>query len=126
MGFRLPRIIAMGMTFMFVHLSWVFFRANSLTDAVNMLHRLAPGAADWQALNINLLPSWASIGLPFAAPSLGVMLLVAILLALLPMNSDQLAGRFSARKRECVWAAVLLTLGTLTLGQVTQFLYFNF
>ena len=54
------------------------------------------------------------------------MLLVAALLALLPRNSDLLAGGFSARKRESIWAATLLAMGVLTLGQVTQFLYFNF
>ena len=67
-----------------------------------------------------------SLGLPYASPSIGILLLAAGCLILLPRNSDALAGRFAARKRDCAWAATLLTLGTLTLGQVTQFLYFNF
>jgi hypothetical protein len=53
-------------------------------------------------------------------------LLAAVFVTLIPANSDRLAERFSDNARECVLASVLLTLGTLTLGQVTQFLYFNF
>jgi D-alanyl-lipoteichoic acid acyltransferase DltB (MBOAT superfamily) len=125
-GMRLPRVLAIAITLLFVHLTWVFFRASSLTDAFSMLRKLVPSGADFNALGTGLLPTWTSIGLPFAAPSTGVMLLLAALLALLPANSDKLAARFAATRRECLWAATLLTLGTLTLGQVTQFLYFNF
>ncbi len=125
-GIRLYRGVAIAITLLFVHLTWVFFRASSLADAFSMLRRLVPGSADWNALGPGLLPSWTSLGLPFAAPSTGVMLLLAALLTLLPANSDTLAARFAATRRECLWAATLLTLGTLTLGQVTQFLYFNF
>ena len=125
-GFRLHRMLAILLTFTFVHITWVFFRAQSLREAMGMLRKLVPGGADWSALHINVWPSQASIGLPYAAPSVGMVLLAAVALTLLPMNSDRLAGNFTARKRECLWAALLLTLGTLTLGQVTQFIYFNF
>ena len=125
-GFRLPKIVAILFTFLFVHVTWVFFRANSLADAANMLRKLVPGALEWSAWQINLWPTQATIGLPYAAPSVGMMLLVAALLTLLPQNSDLLADGFSARKRESIWAATLLAMGVLTLGQVTQFLYFNF
>ncbi len=124
-GVRLHRIVATLITFLFVHLTWVFFRAHSLSDAINMLRHLVPGAADWNALQMTW-PSTTSIGLPYIAPSVGVMLLAAAFLALTPMNSDRLAQRFSARVYESIWAATLLALGVLTLEQVTQFLYFNF
>ena len=125
-GFHLHRVIAMLLTFFFVHVTWVFFRAQSLSDAMRMLRKLVPANVDWAALQFNFWPSQAAIGLPFTSPSIGIMLLAAVFLTFMPRNSDHLAGSFAARKRDCVWAAVLLTLGTLTLGQVTQFLYFNF
>jgi D-alanyl-lipoteichoic acid acyltransferase DltB (MBOAT superfamily) len=125
-GFRLHRIFAVLLTFTFVHVTWVFFRAPSLGEAMGMLCRLVPVGVNWSALQLNLWPSQASIGLPYTAPSIGVMLLAAVFLTLLPRNSDRLAAQFAATKRDCIWAALLLTLGTLTLGQVTQFLYFNF
>ena len=125
-GFRLHRIFAIVLTFAFVHITWVLFRAQSLGDAMRMFRKLLPGGVNWSALPFNLWPLPASIGLPYTAPSVGIVLLAALCLTLWPLNSDRLAGSFAARKRDCVWAALLLTLGTLTLGQVTQFLYFNF
>jgi len=125
-GFRLHRVPAILLTFAFVHFAWVFFRAQSLGDALRMLGKLVPDNLRLNAAQFNLWPSQASIGLPYASPSVGMLLLAAGCLILLPGNSDYLADNFAARKRDCVWAATLLTLGTLTLGQVTQFLYFNF
>jgi hypothetical protein len=125
-GFRLHRVPAILLTFAFVHFTWVFFRAPSLGDALRMLGKLVPDNLRLNAAQFNLWPSPASIGLPYASPSAGMLLLAAACLILLPRNSDYLTNNFAARKRDCVWAATLLTLGTLTLGQVTQFLYFNF
>jgi D-alanyl-lipoteichoic acid acyltransferase DltB (MBOAT superfamily) len=125
-GFRLHRIPAGLLTFAFIHITWVFFRAQSLGDAAHMLRSLLPVGVDWSALQRNLWQSLKTFGLPYAAPSIGILLAAALALTLLPLNSNRLAGRFTARKRDVVWTATLLTLGTLTLGQVTQFLYFNF
>jgi len=108
-----------------VHITWIFFRAHSLADAGNMLARLIPAHEEWSAPHFNAL-TLDALGLPYAAPATGIVLLAAAALVLLPRNSDQLATRFSARKREGAWAAILLLLGTLGLGQASQFLYFNF
>ena len=95
-----------------------------------MLAKLLPTAAEWTDFTAKISPTqWplkSLIGLPDSAPSTVLILLAAWCLAMIPVNSDRLAERFSANARECVFASVLLTLGTLTLGQVTQFLYFNF
>ncbi|MBL0121232.1 MAG: MBOAT family protein [Betaproteobacteria bacterium] len=125
-GFRLHRFPAILLTFAFVHVTWVFFRAPSLTDALHMLHKLLPVGVNWNELLSGLWPSTTSIGLPYASPSISIFLVAAACLALLPRNSDQLSTQFAATKRDLIWAGLLLTLGMLTLGQVTQFLYFNF
>jgi D-alanyl-lipoteichoic acid acyltransferase DltB (MBOAT superfamily) len=125
-GFRLYRIAAILLTFIFVHLTWVFFRAASLNDAMRLLRKLLPVGMNWSALQLNLWPVHTAFGLPYTAPSIEYLLLAALVLTLLPFNSDRLASRFVAKKRDSIWAAMLLTLGTLTLGQVSQFLYFNF
>lgn len=122
-GLHLPKIAAVLLTFFFVHLTWVFFRARTITDALHMLRKLVPDEVSWAT---GFWPLQASIGLPYAAPSIGILLLLAVCLTSMPTNSDRLAGQFSCGARDCIWAGVLLTLGTLTLGQVTQFLYFNF
>ena len=129
-GWHLHRVVAVALTFLFVHVTWIFFRAPSLTEAWRMLAKLVPSAPEWAAFTAKMSPTqWplkSLIGLPDAAPATGLILLAAVCVTLIPANSDRLAERFSANARECVFASVLLTLGTLTLGQVTQFLYFNF
>jgi hypothetical protein len=112
-------------TFLFVHVTWVFFRAKNMEDAIAVVRKLIPGATDFGAI-ATVLPVRLEIGLPFVAPSLGVLLTIAAVLVLTPVNSDRLARQFSGRAWESGFAALLLALGVLTLGQVSQFLYFNF
>ena len=129
-GWRLHRFVAVTLTFSFVHVTWIFFRAPSLPEAWRMLAKLVPSAAEWVAFTAKMsLMQWplkSLIGLPYTAPATGLILLAAVCVTLIPANSDRLAERFSANMRECILASLLLALGTLTLGQVTQFLYFNF
>ncbi|MBL8521494.1 MAG: MBOAT family protein [Betaproteobacteria bacterium] len=121
LGLGLPRWAGIALTFLFVHLTWVFFRAPTLGDAFAMLHKLAPLQFDVQAF-----AAAAGLGLPYAQPGATVLVALAAVLCLLPRNSDALAARFEARPLEAAWTGVLLCAGVLTLGQVTQFLYFNF
>ncbi len=124
-GLRLPRFVSILITFLFVHVTWVFFRARNMEDAIAVARKLVPGSADFSAIAA-LLPTRLELGLPYAAPSLGVLLTTAAVLVLIPVNSDRLARQFCGRFRESCVTAVLLALGVLTLGQVSQFLYFNF
>ena len=125
LGWRLPVLAAAALTFLFVHLSWILFRAPSLGEAWLMLHKLVPpsGLSDWTVLAA-LPRSWAFT--LDAIQSSGFALLVAAALAVLPRNSNTMVRRFAATPLECLLTIVLLTLGTLSLGQDKQFLYFNF
>lgn len=124
-GLRLPQAIAISLTFLFVHITWIFFRAHNLADAMTLARKLVP---TWSDL-ANMLPHASAnvvIGLPYAAPAPAVLLFVAACLVLLPVNSDKLTERFAGRSWEAGLAAFLIAAGVLTLSQVTQFLYFNF
>lgn len=59
-----PRWAAQGLTFLFVTLAWVFFRADSLPHALQMLHGLwwSP-AGFWQA---DQLPWWGLVAIGLA------------------------------------------------------------
>jgi D-alanyl-lipoteichoic acid acyltransferase DltB (MBOAT superfamily) len=120
-GLALPRVVAVALTFLFVHLTWVLFRAPSMDVALQMLAKLSPFKFDSAAF----AAAW-QIGLPTTQPGVSVVLALAVVLALLPVNSDRLAARFRAHPLEAVVTAVLIAAATLTLGRVTQFLYFNF
>jgi alginate O-acetyltransferase complex protein AlgI len=125
-GIRLPRIIAWACTLVFVHVAWVFFRAQTLSDAWLVVRRLIPDS--WGMVTqaaTNTLPA-ITIGLPGAAPSAGLIMITASAIVLIPRNSNVATARFAGSVWESALTATLLALGVLSLGQVSQFLYFNF
>jgi alginate O-acetyltransferase complex protein AlgI len=124
-GLRLPTLVAGLLTFLFVHITWIFFRAYSLGDAWLMLRKLVP---EVPSLNWGMVSEWQQslVISPSALPPTGLVLLLAVLLVALPSNSNACVNRFSAKPLEYIYTVTLFTLGILTLGQVKQFLYFNF
>jgi D-alanyl-lipoteichoic acid acyltransferase DltB (MBOAT superfamily) len=117
----LPNWAAVAATFLFVHLTWVFFRAPSMDSALQMLGKLMPFEFDAGAF----IAAWR-LGVPYDAPGAATVLALAALLAAMPRNSDALSARFRASAGMAVCTAALLVAGTLSLSRVTQFLYFNF
>lgn len=125
-GLRLPSFAAWLLTLLFVHFTWIFFRAHSVGDAILIARKLV--AFESTLFTQLVIPSlthlWA--GFPYRAPSLTLLLVAAMALSCVPQNSNALVHSFQARRRESLLTVVLLTLGMLSLGNVTQFLYFNF
>jgi D-alanyl-lipoteichoic acid acyltransferase DltB (MBOAT superfamily) len=118
-GLCLPRPLAWAVTLLFVVVTWVFFRAASIADALAMLRAL-----------VGLTPLPVATSAPAAltahgaAPALAFAAGVAIVF--LRANSNQLARDMSASWRYAAWAAAALIVSILQLGNVTPFLYFNF
>lgn len=111
-GKPLPAWLSWLLTFLFVHLAWVLFRANSISDAMQMFKKL--------------VPVWSPFSLPSMVSIASWILLAAIVIAAWPRNSNHLAARFAARRCESIASVALLVAGVLSFGRVTQFLYFNF
>lgn len=132
-GRRLPRRAAWLLTFVFVVCAWVFFRARSLGDAFDMLAGMAgmhgatvsrPLARLSERLGGPALP--AGEWLPGAGTGdFAIVLLVLAACARLP-NSQEIVARMRFDGRSALAVGVALAAGFLTLGRVTQFLYFNF
>jgi D-alanyl-lipoteichoic acid acyltransferase DltB (MBOAT superfamily) len=129
LGRPLPPLLAWAATFLFVAVSWVFFRATSLDNALAMLQAMAgangaagaPTAA-WLAQTaaklgelLALPPAWA-----LALPATG------LIVVWLRANSNALVARFHPTLASGTLCAVALPLCVLQLARVTPFLYFNF
>ncbi|MBL8511447.1 MAG: MBOAT family protein, partial [Betaproteobacteria bacterium] len=120
-GWAMPAVMAWALTLLFVHLTWVFFRADSWQSALTILRALVP--SDWAISS--LMPILRAFQADFPlTPSM--TLVVAGVLCLLPINSNRLAERFNGRVWEGGAVVVLLTFAVLLLGRVSPFLYFNF
>ena len=124
-GFRLPRVLAWAVTFLFVMLTWVFFRASSLPAAAAMLRAMVGANAvdvPWQdALRHALAPDAQGSAL-FG----GLVLVAGIAIVALRRNSNAMALEFRPTSLRGAAVAVGLIWSVLQLGKVTPFLYFNF
>ncbi|RKD22994.1 acetyltransferase [Ammoniphilus oxalaticus] len=135
---HMNKALAWFITFNFVNLSWVFFRANTWSDAVKMLEGMvglngfrpiiqAKGEREWsllfnQGVNFDQL---------FVAEFLTIViyLLIALVLVLAVNNSMQWTERFQPdwkRSALVVGIAFVLIYAAFSTQNVSEFLYFNF
>ncbi|KGK87234.1 alginate O-acetyltransferase [Desulfosporosinus sp. HMP52] len=120
----LPKVLAWPITFMAVVFAWVFFRANSVHTALEIVQGMV-------GLNKVIFPDAFLNGfsrLPLIpGGSIELLLLGALVLfvGLMP-NVPEIIARFRPSIRWALMAGLLFTICLLQLGQVSEFLYFQF
>jgi alginate O-acetyltransferase complex protein AlgI len=112
-GVTLPVAVAWAVTFLFVNLAWVLFRAPDLATASSFFASLF-GAQGFGGLRLAIVP----LTLPTLA--------IACVLAAMPRNSDRIAAETAFGWPLQAATALLLAAGVLSVGNPTEFLYFNF
>lgn len=124
-GLKLNKATAWLLTFMFINITWVFFRAENIGSALNIIHAML-GGYGYQLTNILLTnPELLSSKQPYIL----VFLVIFGLVAFFGKNTQQLA---SAKKKYtrtdvAIVAGMLFLVITYEIGAAsTQFLYFNF
>jgi alginate O-acetyltransferase complex protein AlgI len=113
MGIRLPALVAWLVTFLFVNVAWVFFRAPDMASAVSYLGALR-GNGGFQGFHL------------VVAPVTLATLAAACAIAAWPRNSNRIVAEMTFRWPLQVATALLLAAGILSLSNPTEFLYFNF
>jgi alginate O-acetyltransferase complex protein AlgI len=140
MHFSLPSPLAWLVTFMFVNVAWVFFRAKSLSDA----QRVLTGMVDFGSVFENNVTSSLTAGLSWGGwlsdevirvlpetlvGSLPAFLAIglAFVLISMPKNSMHIANSSIGIKQVC-FGIVLFIVAMLSMVGATStvFLYFNF
>ncbi len=136
---EMPKALAWTITFLFVNVSWVFFRANTMVDAMNVLNGMVDIKSAFST-NAAIVPTaelawggWFSDVLLQSVPATMIGYIIpffAIILAFALItlkNAYELAeGEWNKTK---LWSgAVLLSIGIyLTVCSASKvFLYFNF
>lgn len=132
---RLPLVLAWPLTFVFVNLCWVLFRAPGIEQAGTLLSRLTSG---WGALPAGLTDcfltaEWSSLQqlIPVKPELFATLICVLFLLAALagsifPQNMQRRLADFHPTMPLCMGASVLLFWSVLSLSGVSTFLYFTF
>ena len=125
------------LTFLYVNVAWVFFRASSVKEGVRFLHRLVRGGAGKVSRTIaeafNLDEFWYVIKVLHLDQSSNsyfyVMLLfltVCLLLIWAVPNAVQIAKKCRLNAGIILLAAVLFVWSVISFSGVSTFLYFNF
>ena len=133
---KLPFVLSWFLTFMFVNIAWVYFRAESVTQANVILKKMA-------MINFSSFENLFSHPLQFATaktysyiwvtldnPKLVILYLVIFIsVSLFMKNSIQMLSEFKPNFKNILWIQMcfLSVLGTIFfLHKNSEFLYFNF
>ncbi len=120
-GGKMPSWLGMFVTFFFVNILWVLFRADTLHQAWVIIRSM------FDNLNLTLTPVFTS-HLPSILPNMTNMLILfgAIFLSVFGPTAYELMTEFRHYKIKSVMTVCCLIVGVLFLSRVVTFLYFNF
>ena len=129
---KLPLILAWFLTFNFINIAWVFFRAKSFDDALKVLKGMFTGdfilPNSWSHLFGSLKSSlhfgeWSKL---YANESyIGLWLLIAFIIVVAMPNSMEWKDRFKTNFFYLI-LTLFFALSLFMLYKKSEFLYFNF
>ncbi|MEA1880457.1 MAG: MBOAT family protein [Campylobacterota bacterium] len=137
LGFKMPTILAWFITFQFINVAWVFFRAKEWEDAIKVLK----GMTDIESLKaltpfkhidterVLTLSTFVEFNILYYTTSL---LVLGFVISIFLPNTHQLRKKFQHKKEasllDVLFIGVLLGLALIVTVASTgsEFLYFNF
>jgi D-alanyl-lipoteichoic acid acyltransferase DltB (MBOAT superfamily) len=132
LGLRMHKLLAWFITFNFVNVAWVFFRARDWEDAVKVLKGMF-GFNGIELPGITAhLPGIAAVGeklgIAFVDIPAFAVLFIAVFLgvALFTRNSNELSAQFKPSLKMAAAVSVLFVYSLLNLNKISEFLYFQF
>ncbi|WP_199617566.1 MBOAT family O-acyltransferase [Paenibacillus alkalitolerans] len=116
LNIAMPRPFAWFLTFMFVNVTWVFFRADTFGDALKVLR----GMFGFNGIDILYKLHSPSVVLTLAGGA------IAAAIALLAPNTNELFAKFRPAPWQAAVVAAAAVLALLHFNRISEFLYFNF
>jgi len=120
LNLKLNVIIAWFITFNFINISWVFFRAEKWEDAINILKTMF-------IVDFSSLPSKEQLLVHLdAKPKILIILIFALFVILYFKNSNQIKDDFTPNKKYLIAFILLFFISIVNINKYQIFLYFNF
>jgi alginate O-acetyltransferase complex protein AlgI len=118
---KLPPGLAWALTFCFVNLAFIFFRAPDLTTAAHLVALLVPRHG---ALGTTVLATVPALGVAMLVPPL----LAGVVLAFFGKSSDELQSEHRPSYATSLGTVMMILTSLLYMNStiVKQFVYFNF
>lgn len=110
---KLNYVISWIITFNFINITWIFFRAKNFDDATKVLEGLV--GLNGLGLESVLLEKFLIVGL-----------FLTFLISILAKNSIELINNFKADFKTVVFLSLLFSISIIFLTRVSEFLYFDF
>ena len=124
LGFRMWGWLAWLTTFMFINITWVFFRAADMADAMKVLKGMIGMGGGELASGVT-----ASLARLNEYGPVASWVVIAFLIVLLGKNSGEYMARFKPNRNYLAASLGLMTVGLAYLFYMnfeSEFLYFNF
>ncbi len=127
LNIRTPAVLAWFITFNFVNIAWVFFRARTWNDALRVLKAMF----GFQGFAITphfdrLAITLGSLVFMHVNRNIAVVLAGCILSALFLRNSNELSHTFRPGWKNGAFIVLIAVYTLLSINNVSEFLYFNF
>jgi D-alanyl-lipoteichoic acid acyltransferase DltB (MBOAT superfamily) len=131
-GFKLNSMLAWFITFNFINITWVFFRAREWSDALKVLSgmfgfsgiMLPKSMSFLNYESVIITENWLSN--IYADYYIIVYILITILALLTLPNSNELKNKLTFNYLSVIFLIIIMVVSFLNLGGVHEFLYFNF
>jgi hypothetical protein len=128
LGVRLPFIVSWGLTFLFVHIAWVLFRAEDIPSALSVLKAMVGGGFAYSVEGLSLEGVYNTWGEVAGAGNF-IFICLFGLVAFIARNSVELAldrKNFNVGHTLIVASAVIACILMGISSKAPEFLYFNF
>jgi D-alanyl-lipoteichoic acid acyltransferase DltB (MBOAT superfamily) len=120
LGFKLWTWLAWLITFNFINIAWVFFRAKEWDDAIRVLNGM---------MGLNELGNLKSL-LSFTGDQIDaiftIVLFLVVFILLRLKNSNQLMANFKPNIRYLLLMSFCFAFAFASFNRISEFLYFNF
>ncbi len=119
-GLKLNKFLAWFLTFNFINITWVFFRADNFTDAINILKSMF-------YLNGVNFPNLTELLINLdSKPKILVILIIGLFVVVKFKNSNYYLTNFMPNKKFAAIFIFMFIAATINLNKYQIFLYFNF
>jgi len=124
---RVPRFLAWFITFNFVNVAWVFFRARTWGDAIRVLKGMC-GLNDimLSSLSAHFSIDFGSLFYTHIDKNIPYILVLLMAVAVFFKNSNELSQTFKPGWKNAAFVIIIAVYTLLSMNRVTEFLYFNF
>jgi D-alanyl-lipoteichoic acid acyltransferase DltB (MBOAT superfamily) len=133
MGLGMNKLVAWFITFNFINITWVFFRANEWSDALKVIKSMFFGSilidnkfsALWIFHQNMINVEFGSLATKIRTETF-LLIMASFFFLLILKNSNELSDSFSPSYKNLIFIILLIAFSVAQLNSYSKFLYFNF